>query len=251
MRHEKIEGTTHIYMEEDETEEQVLRAIVKASFELARPAGRGWAHFNSDQEMTDEVADKFITPKGRATVSEVTSKGLVPRPDLGGVSPTVVNMDYFEGRQCKTRLSRVDVGHFELDNFIYERDRGTPKPMLERAKDILVGKKTAGLASTSYMYKGEDLTRRLKEHGFTRKNGESDWEFRKRVFPEFFQQASDSAMEFLMGGSAVEWDDVDQMLCILLVKKDRPSHAELVKFARGLAYDPLIMRERRQAASSN
>ena len=35
MRYEKKNGTTHIYVENEETEQQVLRAIVKASFELA------------------------------------------------------------------------------------------------------------------------------------------------------------------------------------------------------------------------
>lgn len=229
MRHEKINGTTHIYVEKGETEQQVLRAIVKASFELARSAGMGWMHFNDSQKMTDEIVDQCITLKPRYESDK-----------------TVISMDYMQGRQCKTYVSRVEDGHFTLGNNSYERDRGVPDPMLDRAKEIIVGKQNTGLTSTSHMYKGESLTLRLKEYGFTRQNGESDWNFRKRVFPELFKKDSDRAMEFLQGGSAAEWDEMDKMLYIILNAGDSDRNA-LMKFANGFAGDPLEMREKRKA----
>lgn len=232
MRYEKQDGTTHIYVEQGETEQQVLRAIVKASFELARPAGLGWIHFNAEQPMSDEDADQFTT--------------LTPRYEG---DKSVIGMDYVQGRQCKTYISRVAEGHFTLSNGSYERDRGVPDPMLDRAKDIIVGKQNTGLASTSQMYTGESLTLRLKEYGFTRQNGESDWNFRKRVFPDLFKMDGDRAMEFLQGGSAAEWDEMDKMLYLILVSenKGKPDHNALAKFAKGFAADPLVMRKQRQA----
>ncbi len=227
MRYEKIGGTTHIHIEEGETERQILRVIVKASFELARAVGPGWLHFNDSQGMTNKVADQFIS---------------LPS-DYGD---TVVQMNYVQGRQCKTYIKKVDNNHFILINYAYERDRGTPEPMLDRAKEILGGKKSTGLASTSYMYRGKNLTLRLKEYGYIRRNGESDWDFRKRIFPDFFQKSADRAMEFLMGASAAEWEKIEQILCLALVSKGEPSHYELVKFANGFAADPIQMRERKQ-----
>lgn len=235
MRYEKQNETTHIFVESGETEQQVLRAIVKASFELARPAGMGWLHFNNNQQMTDEIADHCIT--------------LEPRYEY---DKTVICMDYVQGRQCKTYVSRVKQGHFTLANHSYERDRGVVDPMLDRAKEILTGKQSTGLASTSHMYRGESLTLRLKEYGFTRQNGESDWNFRKRVFPDLFKKDSDRAMEFLQGGSAAEWDEMDKILYLIFIgeNKGKPDCNALMKFANGFAADPLEMREERKATVS-
>lgn len=237
MRHEKIRGVTHIYVEESETEQQVLRVIVKASFELARPAGLGWMNFNDSEEMTEEDADNFVS---------------LP-PSSGN---TVVDMDYIQGRQCKTTLRKKSDGHFILNNGRYERDRGVPEPMLDRAKEILAGKETvglppSGLASTSHMYKGESLTLRLKEYGYSRREGESDWDFRKRIFPDLYQRDPDRAMEFLIGGSAAEWDEINKVLCLGFLSKGKPSQQELVDFAEGFTDDPLVMREQRQSAPIN
>lgn len=241
MRQGKISGITHIYVEKGETEQLVLRAIVKASFELARPAGMGWVHFNGNQQMTDPDIDQFIT--------------LTPR--YAG-DKSVVNMDYVQGRQCKTHISRVEEGHFTLANNSYERDRGVPDPMLNRAKEIIgtvignvfVEKKDlieTEFPSTIHMYKGENLTLRLKEYGITRNNGESDWNFRKRIFPDMFNKDADRAMEFLMGCSAAEWDSMDRLLYMALVKNgNKPGRGALVRFANGFHHDPLKRKEEQE-----
>lgn len=247
MRQEKISGITHIYVEKGETEQLVLRAIVKASFELARPAGMGWMHFNSDQQMTDKEVDQFIT--------------LTPR--YAG-DKSVVEMDYVQGRQCKTYINKVEEGHFTLANLSYERDRGAPDPMLDRAKEIIgtvIGNVfvqaendviDTEFPSTTHTYKGENLTMRLKEYGFTRREGESDWNFRKRIFPEMFNKDSNRAMEFLIGGSAAEWDATDKLLYRMLLldigKGKRPDRHALVKFANGFNSDPLEKKEQRRLA---
>lgn len=218
MRYETINGTTHIYVEKGETDQEVLRAIVKASFELARPAGLGWIHFNDEQGMTDEMADEFV--------------------DLS--RDVVVSMDYVQGRQCKTVIFKEKKDHFTLNNNCFERDRGLPDTMLDRAKALLTGEETAAPTSEN-MYKGENLTLRLKEYGYSRNQGESDWDFRKRVFPDLYQQDPDRALEFLMGSSAADWNDMEKILVLALASKGVPSHQELVKFAEGFTADPLEM----------
>lgn len=238
MRHEKIGGITHIYVEKGETEQMVLSAIVKASFELARPAGMGWMHFNKKQQMTDEEAIKFIT----LTPRYIDDK-------------TVVNMDYVQGRKCKTYISRIEKEHFTLENNSYERDRGVPDSMLNRAKEIIgtVSGNTfmqvtdivdTEFPSTVHTYKGENLTLRLKEYGFTRMNSESDWNFRKRIFPDMFSKDVARAMEFLIGGSVAEWDGTDKLLYLVLLDKgNKPDRHALVKFANGFHCDPLERKE--------
>lgn len=245
MRQEKIGGITHIYVEKGETEQLILRAVVKASFELARPAGMGWMHFNDKQQMTDEEVDQSIT--------------LTPR--YAG-DKSVVEMDYVQGRQCKTYINKVEEGHFTLGNSSYERDRGVPDPMLDRAKEIIgtvIGNVFVQaendvvdmeFPSTIHTYKGENLTMRLKEYGFTRQNGENDWNFRKRIFPDMFNKDADRAMEFLMGCSAAEWDSMDRLLYLALVKNgNNSSRGALVKFANGFHHDPLERKENQRRSA--
>lgn len=222
MRYEKLNGVSHIYVENGEDERLVLRAVVKASFELARPAGMGWLNFGEEQQMTDEDSDRFISNPLQC-------------------NDRVVEMDYVGGRQCKTYLRKVEEGHFILFNNAYERDRGLPEPMLEKAKEILAGKKSETFPSTSYMYKGNSLTLRLKEYGFTRLDGENDWEFRQRIFPDFYQISPNRAMEFLMGSSAAEWNEMEKLLCLALVSEGKQDRSSLERFARGFADDPLVM----------
>lgn len=102
------DGDIHIYLDNSEDERNVLRAIAKASFETARPAGMGFLHFNAATSLTDEIVDRLISPNG-------------------------VQMDYVEGRQCKTFIRKVDVGHFTMNAYLYERDRGNVDAMLESA----------------------------------------------------------------------------------------------------------------------
>lgn len=229
MKHEKVNGETHIYVENGEQEEDVLRAIVKASFQLARPAGLSRMNFAKEQEMTDADADRFIF-----------------KPFASNA--TVVKMDYVGGRQCKTYLSKVEDGHFTLFNYFYERDRGLPDQMLELAKKILDGKKEKASASSSEMYKGESLTLLLKSRGYNRLPGESDWEFRQRTFPDFYLKDPDRAMEVLMGASSTEWGEFEKFLFLAFTAEGTRNPGRLEWFARGFADDPIIMREKHLSA---
>lgn len=222
--YENIDGTTHIHVPKGSSDRDVLQAIVKASFHLARAAGLGRLHFDENQGMTDEDAAQFVN------LSESRDN-------------YVVGMDYIQGRQCKTYIFQEAPGHYTLDNGIFERDRGSLEPMLEFAKQLLAGNLPVGMADTSYVYIGENLDKRLAEWGFTRINGETDWAFRKRVFPDLHEKDSGCAYEFLLGKSVAEWHEVEKVLVLGLglESKGSPSRSELIKFAEGFASDPLEM----------
>lgn len=110
---------THIILDEDEDERQVLRAIVKASFELASPAGLSMLDYKPDYKLSDTEADKWIRPAPRSHDS------------------CIVDMDFVQGRQCKTVLSKEAHNHFALYTKYFERFRGNPKSMLDHAKHLL------------------------------------------------------------------------------------------------------------------
>ena len=116
MRFETIKGITHIYVEDGETEQQVLRAIAKTSFKSALPAGPfGQKKFNPEDVMTDEMADNYINLQG----------------------DEVLLLDFAKGRRCKTSLMRVEKGHFKLNNIMFEQDRGNPIQLLKEVQSML------------------------------------------------------------------------------------------------------------------
>lgn len=220
MRYEYGTEETHIFVEEGETEQQVLRAIVKSTFETAAGMGMGILHYNRDTLMTDELADRFIELE----------------------DAWVVRMDYVEGRQVKTSVDRVESGHFVLYTWAFERNRGDVKPMLGRVQELLRGAEATGQASTMHMFKGQSLDLRLRQFGFERQRGETDWEFRKRIFPDLFAISSDEGIMYLFGGTVADLQHQDKLLIMLMMRKST-SRADLIQFANDFTVDPLEHRE--------
>jgi len=112
-------GETHIILDAPEEESEVLRAIVKTSFELAGPVGLSAVDYIPEYRLSDAEADQWIRS--------------VPRSH----DSCVVDMDFVQGRQCKTVLSKEATGHFSLDTRYFERFRGSCVPVLERARDLV------------------------------------------------------------------------------------------------------------------
>ena len=116
MRFKTINGITHIYVEDGETEQQVLRAIAKASFKSALPAGPfAQKQYNSKDVMDDEMVDNYINLQG----------------------DEVLLLDFVKGRRCKTSLMRVEKGHFTLNDTMFEQDRGNPTQLLKEVQSML------------------------------------------------------------------------------------------------------------------
>ncbi len=224
MRYETTEGTTHIWCDEGESERDVLRAIANATFETAAAVGMGLVHYNPDTVLPEEFLDNVVNLN----------------------SNRVLNMEYVEGRQVKTFIDRVEPGHFTLENYSFERDRGAPDTMLNRAAEILGGATTTGHQSTMHMFEGENLDRRVLERYRTeRQPGESDWEFRKRVFMDFYETDQD-ALTFCFGGTIGDLDDLDAMLIMINADTFGTRHGRQ-RFVDGFAADPLVMRKERMA----
>lgn len=117
MRYSSVFGHYEIFVEvrKGEKEEDVLRAIATASFELA-------------------LGDDGIQPR----VSEAETRALIgasiKMSDKSG--DTVINMSQVGGRWCTTYVVRRGPNHFGLCN-VFRSSRGVPDEMLERARQIL------------------------------------------------------------------------------------------------------------------
>lgn len=121
----------HVVLDADEDEREVLRAIVKASFELAGPVALSAIDYIAEQRLNEAEVDQCIRE--------------IPRShDL-----RVVDIDFVKGRQCKTVVSRQTSNHFLLDARLFERYRGTCIPMLERAQALAHTYKTVDVENSA------------------------------------------------------------------------------------------------------
>lgn len=113
MRYQEKDGTYHIFVELDagEKEIDVLRSIVKASFELAP---KDLDAPEKIETLSDKEADAFILDKHIA-------------------GDVIVGVDNWQGRWCVTYLVRIKEGEFILSN-AFQQMRGIPILMLERAR---------------------------------------------------------------------------------------------------------------------
>lgn len=228
MRYETIDDTSHIWCDEGESEREVLRAITNATFETAATGGMGLLHYDKSTILPDELLDQMI------------------RID----DDHVLHLDYVQGRAVKTILDRVEPGHFALDNWLFERDRGKPDTMLDRAKEILGGSNVTGQGSTGSTYQGESLDIVAKSHFQVERNpGEDDWSFRQRIFVDHYDTNSEEALCFILGGTFGDFDEMDAMLVTINAATFGTVYGRR-RFATGFADDPLVMRRDRQHSSA-
>src|SRR5215216_4259701 len=119
MRFFKRDDETYIVVEATEEGLAVLRAIVKASFDLANPVGLSVLNYHPEYSLSDAEADQWI-------------KSITGFQDY-----RVVDMNFVQGRECKTILSKDAPGQFRLNTKYFERYRGSCMPMLERARELV------------------------------------------------------------------------------------------------------------------
>ncbi len=203
-----------ITLGEGETADNALRSIAVASFELARPVGMGRLHFDGGSTLRPEDTDQFISEyEGRK----------------------FLDMDYVQGRQVKTGVSIQPDGTLLFDGYGFERDRGNPTPVFERAQEILDNVETAAalptdLTSTEGQFVSESLDLRLQGIGYERRPGESDEQLRRRLFLDLFNEDAIMAGEFLYGRYEPEWHPLERLAYIALLSKE-PEVDDLTEFA--------------------
>jgi hypothetical protein len=101
------------------------------------------------------------------------------------------------------------------------------------------------MASAVSEFEGEALTELLKRHGFERLSGESDWDFRRRIFPDFYPREPQDALQILLGAVCTDWDEREKMLVMagIMFASRREEYA---KFAEGFASDPIVQRRKKK-----
>jgi hypothetical protein len=123
MFYSNLGGETYIMVEDGESERDVLRAIVRASFELAKPENLSILSYKPDHLLTNEEADRLIIHPPRS------------------YDGCVINMDFVEGRRCATVLKKelacTGSPTFVLYDSYFERFRGKPDVVLRGAVGIL------------------------------------------------------------------------------------------------------------------
>lgn len=85
----------------------------------------------------------------------------------------------------------------------------------------------------------QDLLNRL---GMSPLQNESDWSFRKRLFPSLFKEDIVLATEFFLGCDVAEWNKIDRETFIYIVGQSKTTHTFLVEFAENFPEDPVIAR---------
>ncbi len=214
---ERKEESHQILLGEGENQKDVLRAIAVASFELARPAGLGRLHFDGGSTLRPEDVDGYI------------------KAEKEGLS---LSMDYVEGRQVKTYIHPQDDGTLVFNSWLFEKDRGNPDPVFQRAKEILQSEHPstalpAELTTTQNQFKDDSLTKRLKELGYERNPNETDEQFRGRIFPSLYRKDVLLAGEYVFGKHEAEWDASERRDYIMLLQS-KPSDLVLQDFAGNL-----------------
>jgi hypothetical protein len=183
------DGYIHIYLGEDETEETVIRALVKASFNLGCPVLSIYPNIKDNQSccpgLTDNDADSYIF-LGEHSLQDCS---------------LVVNMDVVDGHICKMTLFKVSDRHFKLDKFFFEKHRGRFDHVVRLAELMLAtGTDFPDFPDADFSLRGEDLNVQADYYGFSRKEDETDWEFRKRIFVEMSLVSNDTrGVQFLYG----------------------------------------------------
>jgi hypothetical protein len=94
-----------------------------------------------------------------------------------------------------------------------------------------------------YIYRGKNLDK-IKEH-FPGKDGEEDWEYVKRIFPEMCVENPEGAVTLLIGKSVTEMDSTYKWLAqTFLAKfynsKTQKRSREISNFLRGFGSDPAL-----------
>ncbi len=114
---EKVGRETHILIPSGQ-EEAVLKAIARASFDLAEARGMGIMQYDAGQVLSEDLLNRIVHKEGELALQ----------------------MSYVSGRVCQTEIHRGAVpGQFIVDDFRFERDRGPIEPVLRRAQELLRG----------------------------------------------------------------------------------------------------------------
>lgn len=248
-----------IFLDDHDQPRDVLRAIARASFELARPSGLGRQHFDGNRILSNADADLYINlPDGLNSPVDLTAEQAQRNHELaiqrrmntiGRDSPGLM-MDYVQGRLCKTAVWLWPPGQGTFMVAYFERCRGLAEPMLQRAVEILSGKITSNYTTSDAMFKGQSLDLRAAYLDLRRVGNVSDWVFRQHLFLAIHHRDSMLATEFLYGAAITDLP-FDQRRSAELIGHVRLSPTKLRDYLEQLEDDSSTIRWTRFAGQLN
>lgn len=225
----------------DEPEADVVRALARASFELAPANYEHLEFWTRDDELPEASLEALINT------------------EAGPLDP-LLRMGIVLGRHCHTVVVRGPDRSlcFSRQVFEHRRHRDTIKTVLRRAMDLYVCYRASPDGHGHELFQGDILDQRLACYGFKREESESDWMFRQRIFPQLGLYWPNGACQFLFGGRACEIT-IEQRGYIdrLAVEGRRVGNnadelkAFLQKEAQSLPTDPLEQRLKLAAVPNN
>lgn len=112
----------------------LFETMARISYELARPVGMGYLQ---RFETTAEGVDFSRHMELKAVFEKRKWFNWLLGPEQVGEEVRGLNMDYVNGRQCKTNVWKNDEGKFVFNAYAYERDRGSPELFLDKVKSAL------------------------------------------------------------------------------------------------------------------
>ncbi|PIV90696.1 hypothetical protein COW46_00945 [Candidatus Gracilibacteria bacterium CG17_big_fil_post_rev_8_21_14_2_50_48_13] len=214
MKIEKRDGDYLITPDDTEDPKRVLAAIARASIEYAGP--RGMSHLsNQDFSLSWSEAERFV--------------------QLDDFTEPALYLDYAGPGLCKTKIMQREPNTFTMYGYMFERDRGNPIPMFERAQELLDDEKKPSMVDPRRMQRGEGLDMLLSSYDLVRKEKESDWEFLKRVFPALFKYEPELSFQILMGMNPKNWTEANKALVLFLAM----SEGNVSEWINGFPGDPI------------
>jgi hypothetical protein len=109
------------------------------------------------------------------------------------------------------------------------------KKSLGWAKPKIKTEKQKSIPATPYL-RGKGLDLQMSKY-FPRKEGEEDWEYVKRIFPEVHKKNPAGAVSILFGRSITELSGVNRQLAGDFLMSE-PSSYDIKNFLRGFPRDP-------------
>lgn len=109
MNYKKINEHEIEIIPEDTPIDKILETMARVSYESAKPPGSDFLEL-LDKESKEMDFSEFVHLN----------------------SSEVLNIDYVNERQCKTKVRRIDDGKYVFNAWLYEMNRGSPELFLDK-----------------------------------------------------------------------------------------------------------------------
>ncbi|MEI6673521.1 MAG: hypothetical protein WCL02_09935 [bacterium] len=207
------DGDINIYVDAHEEEVVTIYAFVQSSFDMARKSNAP------------------MSPQAKKELDKIIMN--IMFMDIN----STVEVNCIDGYICNTHIRKLADKHFAINTSLFEKSRTDLTGVIERTQSLI----------TPCKFKGGELDEIVAPYGFKRNPDECGWDFRRRVFVDFYLKSrSVKAYEFLVGAEVDDFGEVEELGFMMLISgsQDRDT---LTKFAYEFNIDPLELRERRAA----